>query len=152
MQRQLSSPSHRNFTYDDVLVKGAARIAKVSASVGVPRLVHVSHLNASPTSTSQFYRSKAAGESAVREAFPAATIVRPGPMFGHEDKFLTNMSSVSPLLLAFSVFSLTPGFTISMGCLVEAQSWSDQGSPCTCALRWHLCPIRLLILTPPPPR
>ncbi|KAH9168426.1 NAD(P)-binding protein [Lactarius sanguifluus] len=69
-----------NFTFDDVHVQGAERIAKVSASVGVPRLVH-------------FYRSKAAGESAVRDAFPAATIVRPGPMFGHEDKFLTNMST-----------------------------------------------------------
>lgn len=85
----------RNFTFDDVHIKGAESIAKVSASVGVPRLVHVSHLNASSTSTSQFYRSKAAGESAVREAFPAATIVRPGPMYGHEDKFLTNMSSTS---------------------------------------------------------
>ncbi|KAF8490784.1 NAD(P)-binding protein [Russula emetica] len=81
----------KNFTFDDVHVKGAGRIAKVSASVGVPRLVHVSHLNASPSSTSQFYRSKAAGETAVREAFSAATIVRPGPMYGHEDKFLTNM-------------------------------------------------------------
>jgi NADH dehydrogenase (ubiquinone) 1 alpha subcomplex subunit 9 len=86
----------RNFTYDDVHIQGAGRIAKVSASVGVPRLVHVSHLNSSPTSASQFYRSKAASESAVREAFPAATIVRPGPMYGHEDKFLTNMSSTSP--------------------------------------------------------
>ncbi|KAH9080222.1 NADH dehydrogenase [Lactarius deliciosus] len=83
----------KNFTFDDVHVQGAERIAKVSASVGVPRLVHVSHLNASPTSASHFYRSKAAGESAVRDAFPAATIVRPGPMFGHEDKFLTNMST-----------------------------------------------------------
>ncbi|KAF8488675.1 NADH dehydrogenase [Russula emetica] len=83
----------KNFTFDDVHVKGAGRIAKVSASVGVPRLVHVSHLNASPSSTSQFYRSKAAGETAVREAFSAATIVRPGPMYGHEDKFLTNMPS-----------------------------------------------------------
>jgi NADH dehydrogenase (ubiquinone) 1 alpha subcomplex subunit 9 len=81
----------KNFTFDDVHVKGAGRIAKVSASVGVPRLVHVSHLNASPSSTSQFYRSKAAGETAVREAFSAAMIVRPGPMYGHEDKFLTNM-------------------------------------------------------------
>jgi len=90
-----------------VHVKGAERIAKVSASVGVSRLVHVSHLNASPTSTSHFYRSKGVGETAVREAFPAATIVRPGPMYGHEDKFLTNMSSMPPLLFAFSVFSLT---------------------------------------------
>jgi len=89
----------RNFTFDDVHVKGAGRIAKVSASVGVPRLVHVSHLNASPSSTSQFYRSKAAGETSVREAFPAATVVRPGPMFGHEDKFLTNMPCMTSLLI-----------------------------------------------------
>ena len=95
----------RNFTYDDVHIQGAGRIAKVSASVGVPRLVHVSHLNSSPTSASQFYRSKAAGESAVREAFPAATIVRPGPMYGHEDKFLTNMSSTSPARSPPPVFS-----------------------------------------------
>jgi NADH dehydrogenase (ubiquinone) 1 alpha subcomplex subunit 9 len=85
--------SLRNFTFDDVHVKGAGLIAKVSASVGAPRLVHVSHLNASPTSTSHFYRSKAAGETAVREVFPSATIVRPGPMFGYEDKFLNNISS-----------------------------------------------------------
>ena len=91
----------RNFTYDDVHVKGAGRIAKVSASVGVPRLVHVSHLNASPSSTSQFYRSKAAGETAIREAFPTATIVRPGPMYGHEDKFLTNMPCMTSLLLFY---------------------------------------------------
>lgn len=96
-QRRQCSPfpsfSLRNFTFDDVHVKGAGLIAKVSASVGVPRLVHVSHLNASPTSTSHFYRSKAAGETAVREVFPSATIVRPGPMFGYEDKFLNNISS-----------------------------------------------------------
>jgi NADH dehydrogenase (ubiquinone) 1 alpha subcomplex subunit 9 len=105
-----SPPSHnavltprRNFTLDDVHVKGAERIARVTASVGVSRLVHVSHLNASPTSTSHFYRSKAAGENAVRDVFPAATIVRPGPMFGHEDKFLTNMPSLSPFL--FLIFS-----------------------------------------------
>ena len=118
---------NRNFTFDDVHVTGAGRIAKVSASIGVPRLVHVSHLNASPTSTSQFYRSKAAGESAVREAFPAATIVRPGPMFGHEDKFLNNMSSTSffpaprssPILLTAQ----------SLADLVEAQPRPDQDPP-----------------------
>jgi NADH dehydrogenase (ubiquinone) 1 alpha subcomplex subunit 9 len=97
------TPPHRNFTFDDVHVKGAERIARVTASVGVPRLVHVSHLNASPTSTSLFYRSKAAGENAVRDVFPAATIVRPGPMFGHEDKFLTNMPGLFPFL--FLIFS-----------------------------------------------
>jgi len=138
--------SQRNFTFDDVHVKGAGLIAEVSASVGVPRLVHVSHLNASPTSTSQFYRSKAAGEIAVREAFPTATIVRPGPLFGHEDKFLTNMPGMFPFLP--SAFSLSLSSTISVDCLVEAQSWSDQGSARTCALRSLLCLHRLLMVLP----
>jgi NADH dehydrogenase (ubiquinone) 1 alpha subcomplex subunit 9 len=33
----------------------------------------------------------------VREAYPDATIVRPGPMFGHEDKLLNSMA-VWPIL------------------------------------------------------
>jgi len=54
--------------------------------------VHVSHLNASTESVSQFYRAKAEGEALVKEAFPTATIVRPGAMFGYEDKLLNNMA------------------------------------------------------------
>ena len=72
---------------------GAARIAKIAADYGVPRLIHVSHLNASPTSPSQFYRSKYEGEELVKEAFPTATIVRPGAMYGFEDKLLNNIAS-----------------------------------------------------------
>jgi hypothetical protein len=125
------SLSGRNFTFDDVHVEGAGLIAKVSASVGVPRLVHVSHLNASPTSTSQFYRSKAAGEAVVREAFPSATIVRPGPMFGYEDKFLNNISC-KPSASALGL-SLSSDSTISVANMVEPQSRSDQDSPGTCA-------------------
>jgi len=60
-------------------------------------MVHVSHLNASSTSPSEFYRSKAAGERAVRDAFPEATIVRPAGMYGHEDWLLNAMARMSML-------------------------------------------------------
>lgn len=83
----------RNFQYADVHVAGAERIAKIAAEVGVGRLVHVSHLNASPDSTSVFYRAKYEGEERVKNAFPTATIVRPAAMFGYEDKLLNNMAS-----------------------------------------------------------
>ncbi|EIW80946.1 NAD(P)-binding protein [Coniophora puteana RWD-64-598 SS2] len=83
----------KNFKYDDVHVKGAERIAKIAAEVGVQRLVHVSHLNASSSSKSAFYRSKAEGEERVKAAFPNATIIRPAAMYGHEDKFFNNMSN-----------------------------------------------------------
>lgn len=82
----------KNFDYDAVHAEGAQRIAQIAAAAGVPRLVHVSHLNAAPDSPSAFYRSKARGEALVAAAFPAATIVRPGTMFGYEDKLLNNIA------------------------------------------------------------
>ena len=84
---------YRNFSYDDVHAKGAQDIATIAAQNGVERFVHVSHLNASHNSESAFYRSKAAGEELVKEAFPNATIVRPATMFGYEDRLLNNIAS-----------------------------------------------------------
>ena len=67
--------------------EGAARIARLAASAGVARLVHVSAIGADPASPSAYGRSKAAGEAGVREAMPSATILRPSVVFGLEDKF-----------------------------------------------------------------
>jgi len=82
----------RNFDYHSVHVAGAERIAKIAAECGVSNFVHVSHLNASKTSPSKFYRTKAEGEELVRAAFPTATIIRPSTMFGYEDKLLNNIA------------------------------------------------------------
>ncbi|CEL51784.1 NADH dehydrogenase (ubiquinone) 1 alpha subcomplex 9 [Rhizoctonia solani AG-1 IB] len=87
----------KNFDYNSVHVAGAASIANIASQLQIPRLVHVSHLNASHKSASEFYRAKAEGEDVVREAFPGVTIVRPGPMFGHEDKLINSMA-VWPIL------------------------------------------------------
>lgn len=88
----------RNFKYEDVNVKTAQLIAEVASAANVDQFVHVSHLNANPNSASEFYRSKHAGERAVRDAFPNATIVRPGQMFGPED-WLLNLAAQYPILL-----------------------------------------------------
>lgn len=82
----------RNFDFASVHVTGAARIARIAKESGVERLVHVSHLNATPDSSSAFYRTKAEGEEAVKEAFPTATIIKPSAMFGYEDKLLNNIA------------------------------------------------------------
>ncbi|EIW65481.1 NADH dehydrogenase (ubiquinone) 1 alpha subcomplex 9 [Tremella mesenterica] len=91
----------KNFTFEDINVKAAGLIARVAAQANVPRLIHVSHLNASPSSTSEFYRTKYAGERAVREAFPEATIVRPAGMYGAED-WLLNAIAQYPILFKFN--------------------------------------------------
>jgi NADH dehydrogenase (ubiquinone) 1 alpha subcomplex subunit 9 len=83
----------KNFSFKDVHVDGAARIAAATRDAGVPRLVHVSHLNASPDSPSEFYSTKFAGEEAVVREFGRPVVLRPGPYYGSEDKFLNNITS-----------------------------------------------------------
>mmetsp|Transcript_44366 Transcript_44366/g.88682 ORF Transcript_44366/g.88682 Transcript_44366/m.88682 type:complete len:343 (-) Transcript_44366:409-1437(-) len=70
-------------------------LAQVCAGAGVERLVHISALGADYDSPSTWSRSKAIGEEAVREAFPAATILRPATIFGDEDKFLNRIAKLS---------------------------------------------------------
>ncbi|KAI9595315.1 hypothetical protein BDF19DRAFT_413632 [Syncephalis fuscata] len=78
----------KNFSFDKVHVHGAGAIAEACAENEVPRLVHVSALNANDKSESDFLRSKAAGEKIVKSIYPEATVVRPATMYGHEDRLL----------------------------------------------------------------
>ncbi len=82
---------------------GAAHIAQAAAQAGVERLVHISALGASTESSSRYAQSKWAGEAAVQEAFPKASILRPSVVFGPYDDFanrfaaLVRMSPILPL-------------------------------------------------------
>ncbi len=82
----------KNFTYNDVNIEGARRVAQAAKDNGVPRLVHVSSYNADINSTSEFYSSKGYGELVVKDIFPDATIVRPGPVYGREDHLLNEIA------------------------------------------------------------
>jgi NADH dehydrogenase len=80
---------------------GARNIAEVCAAAGVTRLVHVSALGSDPDSPSKYGRSKAAGEVAVRELVPTATIVKPSIVFGPGDGFFNKfgqMMALSPVI------------------------------------------------------
>jgi NADH dehydrogenase len=80
-----------NWSYHDVHVKCAYRLAKISKEAGVPRFIHVSALGADEDSPSELLRTKAEGEVMVRAIFPESTILRPAPMFGREDHFLNRL-------------------------------------------------------------
>lgn len=77
-----------NFSLEHVNAHIPANIAKIAKKVGVEKFVHVSALGASPDSPSEWHRTKYQGELAVREVFPEAVIVRPGTVFGYEDRLL----------------------------------------------------------------
>ena len=75
-----------------VHVKGSANIAQAAAAAGVSRFVQVSALGADRRSPSRYGRTKAAGEAAVREHLPQATVLRPSIVFGREDQFINRFA------------------------------------------------------------
>ena len=80
---------------------GPARLARLAREAGVARFIHISAIGADPRSSSAYARTKAAGEEAVRDAFPTATILRPSVVFGPEDQFFNRfaaMAMISPVL------------------------------------------------------
>jgi NADH dehydrogenase len=88
-------------TFELVHHTGPARLARLAREAGIDRLVHLSAIGADSRSTSAYARTKAAGERAVSEAFPTATILRPSVVFGPEDQFFNRfaaMAVVSPAL------------------------------------------------------
>src|ERR1700743_420275 len=87
-------------TFDAVQGEGAGTVAKAAGTVGA-RMVHVSAIGADENSPSRYARAKAAGETAVRAAIPAATILRPSVVFGPEDQFTNRFAAlarISPAL------------------------------------------------------
>ncbi len=83
--------------FQAVHAEGAGRIARFAAAAGVGRMIHVSAIGAAPDVAAEYARSKAAGEEAVREAFSAASIVRPSIVFGKEDDFLNRFAWIARL-------------------------------------------------------
>ena len=80
---------------------GPARLARLAREAGTLRFVHISAIGADARSSSAYARTKAAGEEAVRDAFPTATIVRPSIVFGPEDQFFNRfaaLATISPVL------------------------------------------------------
>jgi len=89
-------------------VEGAGNVARAAAEAGATRLVHLSAIGADRRAPSEYGRSKAAGEKAVRDAFPAATILRPSVIFGPEDSFFNKFAALARILPVLPVFGCPP--------------------------------------------
>ena len=89
---------HRKNDFVRVHVEGAGQIARLAASSGARQVVHLSAIGADAASPSAYGRSKAAGEAAVRAAFPRAVILRPSIVFGAEDQFFNRFAAMAASL------------------------------------------------------
>lgn len=75
-------------------------IAKACKKHKIGHFVHISALGAD-RGTSEYAKSKLAGEKAILKAYPQATILRPSVVFGHNDNFFNmfaRLSMLSPAL------------------------------------------------------
>lgn len=86
-------------------IDGARRVAEYAHAVGAARLVHISALGTDQTGDTLYGSTKKAGEDAVRAAYPAATILRPGLLIGPEDAFFQRFARMGNLLPALPVVS-----------------------------------------------
>jgi NADH dehydrogenase (ubiquinone) 1 alpha subcomplex subunit 9 len=116
----------KNFDLEDVHVWGAQRIAEAVAKYDVDRFIHVSSYNADKASPSAFYRTKGEGEEVVRSIYPETTIVRPAPLYGHEDKLLNLLASVTNLFCSNHMQQrFNPVHAIDVGQALEAMCIDD---------------------------
>ena len=81
--------------FDTVHHSAPAKLARLAREAGVERLIHISAIGADPRSNSAYARSKAAGEQAIMDAFPTATILRPSIVFGPEDDFFNRFAAMA---------------------------------------------------------
>lgn len=79
-------------------------IARLAAAGGITSLVHVSAIGADAASSTAYARGKAAGETAVRTGFPAATILRPSIVFGKDDNFINMFAGMIEIFPVLPVF------------------------------------------------
>ena len=85
--------------FDTVQGFGAEQVALAAAAHGA-RMIHVSAIGADENSPSDYARSKAMGENAVRAAMPDANVFRPSIMFGPEDDFFNRFAFMARFLPA----------------------------------------------------
>ena len=91
-------------TFHSVHVTGAARVARLAREAGVKHLIHVSGIGSDAGSASPYIRSRGEGEKVVRDAFPAATLIRPSVMFGRGDAFVGPVAKMLRHLPVFPLF------------------------------------------------
>jgi NADH dehydrogenase len=81
-------------TFDRAHREGAENVAAAAREANVRRLLHMSAMGASDDSPSEYGRSKAAGERAVRGSGLDWTVFRPSIVFGPGDGFVSLLAPI----------------------------------------------------------
>lgn len=89
--------------FERIQWRGAENVAVAARDAGA-RLVHFSAIGADPLSDIPYSKTKGLGETAVRSAYPEATVIRPSLVFGPEDEFFNRFAKLARILPFLPVF------------------------------------------------
>ena len=81
-------------TFDRMHREATERVVAAASEAGVSRYLHMSAMGSAEDSPSEYGRTKAAGEKAVRESGLSWTIFRPSVVFGPGDGFVSLLASL----------------------------------------------------------
>ena len=114
--------SHSAQSFSAIHVSGAEASGRAARAAKAQVFIQMSALGANADSTSEYARTKAAGEAKAKAAFPGAIIMRPSIVFGPEDNFFNQFAALSRLAPALPLIGggntkFTPIF---VGDLAEA--------------------------------
>ena len=135
-------------TFDRMHRQAAENVLGAARAAGVGRILHMSAMGSSEDSPSEYGRSKAAGEKAVRESGLDWTVFRPSIIFGPGDGFVTLLAGivrVNPLFIPVigpgttrfmpvSVYDVARAFTESLDKPETRGSAFELGGPETFTL------------------
>lgn len=109
-------------SFDTVHVFGAEASAQAAKAAKARVFIQMSALGANADSSSEYARSKAAGEAKAKAAFPGAITLRPSIVFGPEDNFFNQFAGLSRLAPALPLIGggLTKFTPLFVGDLAEA--------------------------------
>jgi NADH dehydrogenase len=88
----------RRGDFEHAHVELPRKLVAACRAVRVPRLLHMSALNAGATAPSRYLRSKGEGEALVADSGLAWTIFQPSVIFGREDAFLNLVARLERFL------------------------------------------------------
>lgn len=82
-------------TFQAVQAEGPERVARIAKEEGIPQMVQISAIGADANSSSEYARTKAAGEQGVLDHMPQAMILRPSIIFGPGDSFFNRFAQMA---------------------------------------------------------
>ncbi|TPI38187.1 complex I NDUFA9 subunit family protein [Mesorhizobium sp. B3-1-9] len=95
---------HGDVTFERIHVEAASQLADAAREGGAERYIQISGIGSDSRSQSSYIRARGQGEEAVNVGFPGATIVRPAVMTATDDRFLTTITRLLPILPAYPLF------------------------------------------------